>query len=298
MKILLIGRTGQLGYELERSLQCLGHVVAMGRREIDLIDLDQVRTTIRNVRPELIVNAAGYTAVDTAETESTLAMRINADAPGVIAEEVKRVGGAIIHYSSDYVFDGKKADPYVEEDLAYPINVYGQSKLLGEQAIQAVGTAHLIIRISWIYGMRGHNFLRTVQRLAQDHREIRVVADQYGAPTWSRTIADATAHAIKQLSVESSQKTTVINGARNSAWHERSGIYHLAAQGQTSWYGFAQAIVASMHKELELNVIPIETRDFPMCAARPANSILSCMRWLSTFGSLPDWKTGLRLCQN
>ncbi|MEO7497834.1 MAG: dTDP-4-dehydrorhamnose reductase, partial [Massilia sp.] len=201
MKILLTGANGQVGYELERSLQGLGQVVAPRRAELDLSDLDQVRDVIRAVRPGLIVNPGAYTAVDKAETEVALAMRVNAEAPAVMAEEAVRLGAAMVHYSTDYVFDGTKAGAYVETDPTGPINVYGQSKLAGEQAIAATGVDHLILRTSWVYGMRGKNFLLTMLRLAAERDSLRVVSDQHGAPTWSRTIADTTALILAQARV-------------------------------------------------------------------------------------------------
>ncbi len=234
MKILLTGKTGQVGYELERSLQGLGEIIALDRSQMDLANLDQVRDVIRAIKPDLIINPAAYTAVDKAESEPELAMRINGEAPGVMAEEAKKLGAAMIHYSTDYVFDGSKTTPYVETDPTCPINVYGATKLAGEQAIQAAGIPHLILRTSWVYGMRGKNFLLTMLRLAQERDELRIVADQHGAPTWCRTIADTTAHIVAQA-----------KGAQHAQdwWQERSGIYHLTAQGQTTWYGFTQAIL-------------------------------------------------------
>mgnify|MGYP001964497183 FL=1 len=184
MKILLTGRSGQVGYELQRTLQGLGQVVALDRSQMDLSNLDEVRAVIRKVKPQLIVNPAAYTAVDLAESESELAMRINAQAPEVMALEARQLGAAMIHYSTDYVFDGEQTASYTEDDLPNPQSVYGRSKLAGEQAIQAAGIPHLILRTSWVYGARGKNFLLTVRRLAQEREELRIVADQFGAPTW------------------------------------------------------------------------------------------------------------------
>ncbi len=199
MKILVTGKTGQVGYELERSLQGLGQVIALDRAQMDLSNLAQVREVIRSIKPQLIVNPAAYTAVDQAEKEPELAMRINAEAPGVMAEEARTIGAAMIHYSTDYVFDGSKNSPYVETDPTCPINVYGRSKLAGEQAIQAADIPHLILRTSWVYGMRGKNFLLTMLRLAQERDALRIIGDQHGAPTWCRTIADTTAHIVAQM---------------------------------------------------------------------------------------------------
>lgn len=287
MKILLTGRTGQVGYELERSLQGLGEIIALDRNQMDLSDLDQVRDVIRTVKPNLIVNPAAYTAVDKAESEPELAMRINGEAPGIMAEEARRLGAAMIHYSTDYVFDGTKTTPYVETDPTFPINVYGATKLAGEQAIQAAGIPYLILRTSWVYGMRGTNFLRTILRLAQEREELRIVADQHGAPTWCRTIADITAHIISQG-----------NGTQLARewWQGRTGIYHLTAQGQTTWYGFTQAILENAAIDRKPLLTPIATQDYPLPAKRPTHSSLSCGKIQNTFCSMPEWQKSLCLC--
>ena len=198
-KILLTGKNGQVGWELERSLQPLGQVIAFDRSGLDLASPDSIRAVIREVKPELIVNPAAYTAVDKAESEPDLAMAVNGVAPGIIAEEAKRLGAALIHYSTDYVFDGTKAEPYTEDDVPKPINVYGKTKLAGEQAVQAIGVPHLIFRTSWVYGMRGKNFLLTILRMAKEKDELRIVDDQFGAPTWSRMIAETTAQVLAQF---------------------------------------------------------------------------------------------------
>lgn len=291
MKALLTGRTGQVGYELERSLQGLGEIVALDRAQMDLADLDQVREIIRRVRPDLIVNPAAYTAVDKAEHEEDLAMRINGEAPGVMAEEANRLGAAIIHYSTDYVFDGRKTGPYTEDDPTCPINAYGRSKLAGERTIQASGVPHLIFRTSWVYGARGKNFLLTVRRLAEERDELRIVDDQYGAPTWCRTIADTTAHIVASLCVGERGL-----GIDHDLWLRKSGLYHLAAQGQTTWHGFAQAIVAHRSMYRKPVVTPIKTQDYPLPAERPVNSGLSCERLMSMFCRLPEWDRALGLC--
>jgi dTDP-4-dehydrorhamnose reductase len=299
MRILLTGRHGQVGYELERSLQPLGEVVAVDRSQMDLSDLSSVRETIRAARPQLIVNPAAYTAVDQAENEPELAMRINGEAPGVMAEEAQRLGAALIHYSTDYVFDGSRQGAYSEDDAPCPVNAYGRSKLAGERAVQASGVPHLILRTSWVYGTRGRNFLLTVQRLARERSELRIVADQWGTPTWCRMIADATAHAVAQLmrpgdamSARGNANATI----RCDAWQEMGGIHHLTAQGQTTWHGFAQAIVAAMRDGKRPTVTPIATSEYPTPAMRPANSVLSCDRWTRHFCRLPDWKAALHLC--
>jgi len=287
-RILLTGTNGQIGYELERSLQGLGEIIAVDRSRMDLSDLDQVRDVIRTVKPSLIINPAAYTAVDKAETETELAFRINAHAPAVMAEEAKKLGAAMIHYSTDYVFDGSKTSAYTEADRTCPINVYGSSKLASEQAIAAAGIPYLILRTSWVYGMRGKNFLLTIQRLARERDEIGIVADQYGSPTWSRTIADTTAHIIAQGGLH----TRAVEN-----WAEFSGIYHLTAQGSTTWHGFATAIVAHRSVTKKPLVKPINTEDYPLPAERPANSVLSSSLLMSTFYGLPSWKEALQLCQ-
>ena len=287
-RILLTGKTGQVGYELNRSLQGLGEIIALDRSRMDLANLDQVRAVIREVKPCLIINPAAYTAVDKAESEPELAMRINAEAPAVMAEEAKKLGAAMIHYSTDYVFDGTKTSAYVEDDPTCPINVYGRSKLAGEQAIQDAGIPHLILRTSWVYGQFGKNFLLTILRLAQERDALSIVADQYGAPTWSRTIADSTAHILAQIGVGT-------HG--HDRWQEVSGLYHMTAQGRTSWHGFAQAIVAHASVARKPTITPIGTDDYPLPAARPKNSSLSCERFMDTFNALPSWAQALALCQ-
>jgi dTDP-4-dehydrorhamnose reductase len=283
MKILLTGTSGQVGYELERSLQGLGEVVALDRGRMDLADLDQVRDVIRAVRPGLIVNPAAYTAVDRAETEPALARRINADAPAVMAAEARALGAAMVHYSTDYVFDGSKAGPYLETDATGPINVYGETKLAGELAIAAAGIPHLILRTSWVYGMRGKNFLLTMLRLAKERDELRVVDDQHGAPTWSRTIADTTAHILAHGKI-----------GGPGWWAQHSGIYHLSSQGQTTWCGFTRAIVATAG--MDCRVTPITSAEYPVPARRPHNSVLNCDKLIGSFGRLPEWTTALELC--
>lgn len=291
MRILLTGKTGQVGYELERSLQGLGEVIALDRAAMDLANLDQVRETILELRPALIVNPAAYTAVDKAESEPELAMRINGEAPAVMAEAAHKIGAAMIHYSTDYVFDGSKPGAYSEDDATGPVNVYGRTKLAGEQAIEASGVPYLIFRTSWVYGRRGHNFLLTMQRLASERDELRIVADQYGAPTWCRTIADTTAHVVANLQCEAAG-----TGLIEPRWREKAGLYHLAAQGQTTWHGFAQTIVAQGPLSKKPLVLPITTKDYPLPARRPANSVLSCDKLIRTFCGLPAWDSALKLC--
>ena len=275
-RILLTGRNGQVGWELERTLAPLAEIIAHDRAGLDLADLDRIRTVVRETRPDIIVNAAAYTAVDKAESEPDLAMAINGTAPGVLAEETKRLGALLVHYSTDYVFDGTKPAPYTEEDTPNPINAYGRSKLAGELAIQAVGGRHLILRTSWVYSLRGHNFLNTILRLAAERDELRIVDDQIGAPTWSHAIAEAT-------------------GRLLALPQPPEGLYHLSASGETSWHGFAKAIVAT--RGLATAVVPIPASDYPLPARRPANSRLdNCRLRKATGVALGDWQAQLALC--
>ena len=285
MNILLTGKNGQVGWELARALLPLGNVAAFDHAGLDLADAAAVRRKLDEVRPDAIVNAAAYTAVDRAESEPELASAINAAAPALLAQEAARRGALLIHYSTDYVFDGAKAAPYVETDPTAPLGAYGRSKLAGEEGIRAAGCEHLIFRTSWVYGARGANFLRTILRLAAEREELRVVNDQIGAPTWARLIAEATAHALKQAMRE----------RRDGAF--RSGTYHLAAAGETSWHGFASAIVAGRGGLRVKAVTPIATADYPLPAPRPANSRLDTGAFRARFGLvLPDWRDCLPLC--
>jgi dTDP-4-dehydrorhamnose reductase len=283
MKILLTGASGQVGYELERCLQALGEVVAPGRARMDLARPAQLREVVRAVRPALIVNAAAFTAVEQAESEPRLALAINADAPAVLAEEARALGAAIVHYSTDYVFDGRKTSPYREDDAPGPLNAYGRSKLLGEQGLAAAGVPHLILRTSWVYGMRGHNFLLTMLKLAREREEIRVVADQFGSPTWSRTAAQVTAHILAQAQV-----------GGEPWWERNSGLYHLSSHGATTWAGFAEAILAASGSACR--VVPISTAEFPTSAVRPRNSVLDSSLLCQRFCRLPEWREALGLC--
>lgn len=288
MKILLTGKNGQVGYELERALQCVADVTAVDSRQLNLCSPDQVRKMVASIKPDLIVNPAAYTAVDMAEKYSVDAMQVNAAAPSLLATEARKVGAGIIHYSTDYVFDGSKQAPYLEEDRPCPVNVYGASKLAGEQAIQVSGAPHLILRTSWVYGLRGKNFLLTVLRLARERDELRIVADQFGAPTWSRTIAEVTAQVIAQL-----------KAAPDTAqwWRQKGGVYHVTAQGTTTWHGFAESILARATLEKVPPVVGIATSEYPTPAARPAYSVLSNDKFGKTFNlSMPQWDKGLGLC--
>jgi len=291
MRILLLGRDGQVGWELQRALQPLGDIVAVGREACDLARPTQLREAVRASRPELIVNAAAYTAVDKAESEPALAFAINADAPGLLAEEAKRIGAALVHYSTDYVFDGGKPSPYVEDDPTGPQSVYGRSKLAGEQAISASGAPHLVLRTSWVYALRGKNFLLTIMRLARERPELRVVADQHGVPNWAATLADATAELLR--------KASAADGPHR-ALTERGGVYHLSCGGQTTWHGFAAALIDRLAKAGAVPRVPvtaITTAEFPTAAKRPANSVLDARRIRQDWGlSLPDWSAALQCC--
>jgi len=287
-KILLTGKTGQIGFELQRSLAAIGQVVAFDRAELDLSSVDAIRAKVREVQPQIIVNAAAYTAVDKAESEPDLAMQVNGVAPGIMAREAKRFGALLVHYSTDYVFDGRKATAYVETDATHPLGVYGETKLAGERAIEAVGGAHLILRTSWVYAARGHNFLRTILRLARERTELRIVNDQIGAPTWARTIAEITARILAS------------NGGGLYQLREKSSLYHLTAAGATSWYGFAEAILAEAKGVLGNAVpslIPIPASEYPTPARRPANSRLDNAKLTSAFGlTPPPWDEMLKSC--
>lgn len=297
MKILLTGVTGQVGWELQRILMTLGEVISVGRdvgnaMQMDLTQPNSIRSIIREVKPDLIVNSAAYTAVDKAESEAELAMAINGVAPGVIAEEALKLGAAIIHYSTDYVFDGKNNIPYTEEDEPVPQNVYGKTKLAGEQAIQAVGVPHLILRTSWVYGLRGKNFLLTMLRLARDRKEIQVVDDQIGAPTWSRMIAEVTLQILSHSS-----------GNMSDFLADKGGLYHLTASGQTSWYGFAKAIFEhdmgdTTYRTLK-RLLPITSKEYPTPAKRPSYSLLDSQKLSNTFElAMSEWERYLELALN
>jgi dTDP-4-dehydrorhamnose reductase len=293
-RILLTGATGQVGWELQRALLPLGDVIATGRRQADLAHPDSIRTAVRELRPDVIINAAAYTAVDKAESEPELAMTVNGVAPGVLAEEARRARALLVHYSTDYVFDGAQPRPYSETDAPNPINVYGRTKLAGENAVRQVGAPHLIFRISWVYGARGKNFFLTVQRLAADRDELPIVGDQIGAPTWSRAIAEATVAVLDRGGIWRDDKVDP-----QGASAEIQGTYHLSAAGATSWHGFAQAILSAASpgtaRQARLTSIPSEEHQAP--AARPKNSLLSNEKLARVFGLvLPDWQTQLRRC--
>ena len=287
MKILLLGKNGQVGWELQRSLAPLGELIALDRQTVDgscgdLSDIDALRSTIRKVKPDVIVNAAAYTAVDKAEAEFDLADLVNGQASRVMAEEAASLDAWLIHYSTDYVFSGQGATPWREADLVAPVNRYGASKLAGEQAIIASGCKHLIFRTSWVYAARGNNFAKTMLRLAREHEALNVIADQIGAPTGAELIADVTALALQKVRLNS----------------ELTGIYHLAASGEVSWHGYADYVINFARSQGELLAVkvvnPIDTTDYPTPARRPLNSRLNTQKLRDNFSLyLPDWQSGI-----
>ncbi len=283
-RILLIGRIGQVGWELRRSLAPMAGITCADFPDIDLTSGDSVRRWVRDSRPDIVINAAAYTAVDKAETEPDKAMAVNGVAPGILAEEAKKLGALLVHYSTDYVFDGTRTTPYAETDVPAPLGVYGRSKLAGDKAVEAVGGEHLIFRLCWVYGARGQNFMLTMMRLARERDKLRVVGDQVGCPTWSRMIAETTALALK----------VVVAAPDRRAF---TGTYNLAASGVTSWHGFAQAIVNLMPAEGRkcTEVEAISTAEYPTPTKRPAYSVLACDKLDRAFGlRLPHWEESLR----
>jgi dTDP-4-dehydrorhamnose reductase len=296
-KILLTGVTGQVGSELLQTLAPLGEVVAPKREQIDLADTTNdfraLRETIRSLQPRWIINPAAYTAVDKAESEPDLAYAINRDAVRALGEEAQRIGACVIHFSTDYVFSGEGTAPYKEDDPTGPVSVYGASKLAGELALEQTGAPHVIFRTSWVYGASGKNFLRTILKYARERETLRIVADQHGAPTWSRDLAHLTA-AVVQHCEATAQATSL-----SEAVHSISGIYHAAGSGETTWYGFASEAVR-LEQEREpgsrfATIEPIPTADYPTPARRPANSRLDCAKLKKTLNrSMMDWRDSLR----
>ncbi|MDQ9170132.1 dTDP-4-dehydrorhamnose reductase [Oxalobacteraceae bacterium R-40] len=284
MKILLLGKDGQVGWELQRALSPLGELVALGRQQADLEDLDGLRKVVQSIEPNIIVNAAAYTAVDKAESEPEKAHKINAQAVGILAEEAKRLNAWLVHYSTDYVFDGEKASSYMEDDEPNPLSVYGKTKLAGEQLIRQSGAKYLIFRTSWVFAARGGNFAKTMLRLAKEREQLKVVADQHGAPTSAELIADVTALALHRVVTQAAEENY-------------SGTYHLAASGQTTWHGYARYVVEQALacntplKTTVDSVLPIATEDYPLPAKRPSNSRLDTSKLSSVFHlQLPDWR--------
>ena len=302
LRILLTGKTGQVGRELAPLLESMGELSAPDRRQLDLSQPGEIRRLIRSARPNLIVNAGAYTAVDRAESDEAVARAVNAVAPGVMAEEAKQLGALLVHYSTDYVFDGTKRKPYEEDDPPNPLNVYGRTKLEGERAIRQIEPAYLILRTAWVYAQEGRNFLRTVLRLAAEKEELRIVRDQTGAPTSSRELAVATAKVLSQI-CQPANGIPAASGAK--------GVYHISAGGETNWYSFAKRILelASSRRPagtwfatatenrplIARRIVPITTQEFPMPARRPAYSVLANRKLNDTFGVvLPDWERQLR----
>lgn len=287
--VLVTGSNGQLGFELRRSLVPLGHVVALDRAQCDLRNIDALRNLVRELRPDVIVNAAAYTAVDRAENDADLAFAVNGVAPGVLAEEARNLGSLLVHYSSDYVFSGAGDAAHVETDSVGPLSVYGKSKLAGEQAVAASGAQAIVLRTSWVAGSHGSNFAKSILRLARERDSLRVIADQFGAPTTASLIADVTAHIVNRA---------WLHGDRR-AW--TSGVVHLAAAGETSWHGYAAEIVRyAVSKGANLRLGPedieaIPTTEYPLPAQRPRNSRLDTRKLRETFDiHLPEWQQGVR----
>lgn len=284
-RFLIIGKNGQVGWELRRTLAPLAEIIAVDYPDIDLTRADSIRQWVRDTRPDVILNAAAHTAVDKAESEPDLAMAINGVAPAVLAEEAHRLGAWMVHYSTDYVFDGSQRSAYVETDSPNPLGTYGRSKLAGDQAVETATNRHLIFRLCWVYGLRGQNFLLTMQRLAREREALRVVADQAGCPTWSRLIAETTALALQRALTAPDPEAL-------------RGTYHLATSSQTTWHGFATAIIdrlpATERKCTKIEAIT--TDQYPTPARRPAWSVLSCEKLQRTFGlRLPGWEETLKL---
>ena len=283
MRILLTGKNGQVGLELYRALAPLGEIVAYDRVGLDLAVPESIVAAVRSVKPEVLVNAAAYAAVDQAERNPEAANAVNARGVAVLAEEAKRAGAALIHYSTDYVFDGTQGRPYVEEDAPHPLNVYGRSKLAGEEAIREIDGAHLILRTSWVYAERGRNFLLTMRRLLRGKDELRVVSDQIGAPTFAGSLADATRE--------------ILEAGGLPALRERRGVYHVTASGSTSWHGFAKAIARLEGVDPAVRIVPIPSEAYATAARRPKNSRLSNEKLRRQFGVvLPPWETSLAVC--
>ena len=283
VRILLFGKIGQLGWELQRALAPLGEIIAPAQDEVDFEYLSAVRTAVQDAKPDVVVNAAAYTAVDKAETDMQRAERLNVEAVDVIADETARCGAWLVHYSTDYVFEGTQTRPYREQDAANPLSVYGRTKLAGEEAIRVRNTRHLIFRTSWVFGVWGGNFPKTILRLARERDEIRVVADQHGAPTSAELVADVTALTLYRIS----------NGGGDAL----AGTYHVAARGETTWYDYARYVLQQGRKHgFELKAGPdrvraIATEDYPLPAARPRNSRLDIGKLEKTFNLyLPDWR--------
>lgn len=287
--IAIIGGNGQVGWDLQRSMAAVGKVVTLNRQSqkntIDLVNQDSIRTALDNIKPDIIINASAYTAVDKAEEEKELARKINTDAAEVLAEQSNKLHALLVHYSTDYVFNGMATAPYSEEDKTEPLNVYGQTKLDGDLAIQASANNYLIFRTSWVYTNRASNFMLTMLKLAKQRNELTIIDDQTGSPTWSRLIADVTAKAVY---ARCNLKNEVVNG-----------LYNLSSQGETSWYGFAKKIFEYANWQDKIKVLPIGTESYPTPARRPKYTVLSNGKLETALSlQLPDWQDSLKLCMD
>jgi len=291
IRVLVTGARGQVGTEVARDLEGRAKVIALDRGTLDLELKDEIAAHVRDARPDVIVNCAAFTGVDRAESEPHTARAVNAIAPGILGDEAKRAGALLVHFSTDYVFDGMKRAPYIEDDPTHPLGVYGRTKLEGERAIEQSGCRHLILRTSWVFGPHGGNFMLTMLKLGATREELRIVDDQHGAPTSSRALATL----VGELLGGGAGAPT---RARVDEAAERSGIYHASAAGETTWFGFAGAIFEEARRQKRAKRTPrlvaIPTRDYPTPARRPANSVLSCARLNAVFGlAIPDWRNGL-----
>jgi len=288
MNIVLIGKNGQLGWEIQRSLSPLGKVTALGRDQLNVSDYKAVQSILKELKPNLIINATAYTEVDRAETEIELATKINSVAPGIMAEIAHNTHAVFIHYSTDYVFDGQKTTPYIEEDQTNPLNIYGKSKLMGEENIKQVGDAYFIFRTSWVYSLRGNSFVNKVLGWSRKSQNLKIVSNQVGSPTWARLLAETTSLVIATCTMD------LLDNVR-----ERRGVYHLAGSGYTSRYQWAQRILANdpnRAEQLVQTVEPVPSEEFPTPATRPMFSALNCEKIEKIFKlRLPDWEESLRL---
>jgi dTDP-4-dehydrorhamnose reductase len=291
MKIVLLGKNGQLGWEFQRILPILGEVVSLDREDLDLCDLHALQSILGELKPSLIINASAYTEVDSAEKEGKTAMKINALAPGLMAEMSRKLRAALIHYSTDYVFDGSKDTPYTESDPTNPLNMYGKSKLAGEENIKQAADAYLILRTSWVYSLRGNSFVNKVLNWSRQNRTLKIVTDQISNPTWARTLAEITSLALAQ------HKGDLLEGIR-----EKHGVYHLAGGGYTSRYEWAKQILANdpePSKQVFQGIEPALSEEFPTPAMRPLFSALDCTHFETTFGlQMPSWSSTLQLAMN
>ena len=296
--ILITGATGQVGGQIAADFAAYpdfrGSILAPVRAELDLASPESIRAFLQAARPRWIINPAAYTAVDKAESESDLAYAINAEAPRILGEEARKIGAVVLHFSTDYVFDGTKPTPYIESDQTNPLGVYGASKLAGEQALPATGAPHMILRTSWVYGATGKNFLLTILKLARERSELKIVADQHGAPTWSHDLALLAAHIVHQCESESASLGIPLG----SVVERVAGTYHAGSQGETTWHGFAsEGVRLQQLAEPDVkfaNLIPIASSEYPTPARRPMNSRLNCDKLQQAFGfRIPPWQTSL-----